>query len=84
MNLKPTITISDEDRYTLENPDSEHYVVAVIKRCLRTPEQKTMLDHQDLSIEDLLNGRYGGEQEPFVYSLYEDWNKKLGYRYFGH
>lgn len=84
IKLQPRIELSEEDIYTLENATGEEYVVAVIKRYLRTSEQKAWLDGQDLSIEDLMNGRYGGEQEPIVLSIYNDWNAKLGVRYFGH
>lgn len=61
----------------------EQYQVASIKKHLRTPEQKKILDEADLSIEDLLNGRYSKENEiATVSKCIVDWNAKLGFNYF--
>lgn len=67
-----------------EGFDKEEYLVAAIKRYLRTPEQKAMLDARDISIEDVLNGRIEGEDQDDIYNaLFNDWNAKLGFRGFG-
>ena len=67
-----------------EGFDKEEYLVAAIKRYLRTPEQKAMLDARDISIEDVLNGRIvGADQDDIYNTLFEDWNAKLGFRGFG-
>jgi len=63
--------------------DEENYLVAAIKKHLRTPEQKKILEDLDLSIEDCLNGRYGGDKEPAVDAIYTAWNEKLGFQSFG-
>ena len=44
-----------------------------------------MLFKHDLSIEDTLNGRYGGKkgEEAAVEKMYKVWNKKLGFTHFG-
>lgn len=63
----------------------EHYLVQAIKRHLLTPEQKTTLATAGLSIEDMLNGRYGdpNHDDVVVESIFADWNKRLGGRRFG-
>jgi len=67
-----------------EGFDKEEYLVAAIKRYLRTPEQKAILDARDISIEDVLNGRIEGADQDDIYNmLFNDWNAKLGFRGFG-
>lgn len=62
----------------------EEYLVLFIKKYLRTPEQKALLDARDISIEDVLNGRIEGADQDGIYNmLFEDWNAKLGFRGFG-
>lgn len=63
--------------------DEEKYLVQAIKLYLRTPEQKAIIDGLDISIEDMLNGRYNGRQEKQVEAIYQQWNDKLGFRSFG-
>ncbi len=58
--------LPEEVCYTLLYPDPEEHTVDIVKQYLRTSEQKAWLDAHDLSIEDLLNGRYGGDDEPGV------------------
>lgn len=68
----------------------EHYLVAAIKKHLRTPAQKVILDRLDLSIEECLNGRYGDRpdavsgktQEILIAEMYADWNRRLGHKHF--
>jgi hypothetical protein len=64
--------------------DDEEYLVKAIKRHLRDEEDKATLARLDLTIEDCLNGRVNGEQEPEVLRMYEKWNQKLGFHHFGH
>ena len=59
------------------------YLVAAIKKWLRTPEQKKVLDDLDLSIEEMLNGSYTEDQSAAVGTIYDAWNQKLGFRAFG-
>ncbi len=61
----------------------ERYVVQAIKRHLRNPYHKEVLDDLDLSIEDCLNGRYTAEQSTQVRGIYAQWNEKLGFPAFG-
>src|SRR5260370_30767705 len=56
--------LPEEVCYTLLYPDREEHTVDIVKQHLRTSEQKAWLDAHDLSVEDLLNGRYGGGDEP--------------------
>jgi hypothetical protein len=62
--------------------DDERYLVAAIKLHLRSPEQKRWLDANDISIEDVLNGRVEGGTPQEVLDMFEDWNAKLGFRCF--
>lgn len=60
----------------------EHYLVDAIKDNLRTSEQRNWLAKVDLSIEDLLNGRYNPIFEKEVKEMYKSWNEKLGWKEF--
>jgi hypothetical protein len=59
----------------------EQYDVLAIKKHLLTSEQRQTLFDLNLSIEDMLNGRIGGEQR--VYAIFDQWNEKLGFKCFG-
>lgn len=59
----------------------EHRLVTAIKTYLLTDKQKKALYKKDLSIEDMLNGRYVGTSEKFVYKILDEWNEKLGFKY---
>lgn len=61
----------------------EEHAVEFVKAHLRTPEQKKWLDEQDLSIEDVFNGRFGAGQEEYVEKMFDEWNTKLGRKHFG-
>lgn len=63
----------------------EHYLVAAIKKHLRTDEQRKALAEADISIEDMLNGRYTGGPEigALVDGVFKAWNEKLGHKAFG-
>ena len=63
--------------------DSEEYIVAAIKKHLRTPAQKAQMDKADVTIEDVLNGRIEGGSPDWVQVMYDDWNIKLGWKEFG-
>jgi hypothetical protein len=62
--------------------DGEEWEIEVIKRHLRTSEQKTWLEQNDITISDVLNGRttIGLDVEKM---LFNDWNAKLGVKVFG-
>jgi len=62
--------------------EAEHYLVSAIKKHLLTEEQRKELFEYNLSIEDILNGRYTGDEEPVVLKMYKDWNEKLGWKEF--
>lgn len=72
--------LPEEVCYTLLYPDREEHTVDIVKQYLRTSEQKAWLDAHDLSIEDLLNGRYGGDDEPGVEATYGAWNADKRFR----
>jgi hypothetical protein len=65
-----------------EGFDDEPYLVAAIKKYLRTPEQKAIMAARDITIEDLLNGRVEGDQSIYD-SIFKEWNATLGEKIFG-
>lgn len=64
--------------------DDESYLVIAIKKHLRTPEHKNQIDINDLSVEDMLNGRFGSQKEKIVLAIFDHWNKSLGFKCFGY
>ena len=62
-------------------PD-EHYLVAAIKCHLMSEDDKRIIEQQNSSIEDMLNGRVRGDTT-WVQQMYERWNSLLGFRCFG-
>lgn len=61
----------------------EEYLVAAIKRWLLTPHQHTILVEHNLSIEDLLNGRWPcGHMSFYVNNFFKPWNETLGWKEF--
>ena len=73
----------DEDEFRwFEN--AEEGTVLFIKKYLRTEEQRAWLYAQDLSLEDVLNGRTTIVQSEFLRNvIFYDWNTKLGRHVFG-
>ena len=61
----------------------EHYMVHAIEMYLLSPEQRDKMDVHNLTIEKMLNGRYGGAEESVVCSIYKEWNDMLGFKCFG-
>lgn len=61
----------------------EHYLVEAIEEHLLTEEQRKTMFENKLSIEKMLNGRYGGKEEPVVLSIEKEWNEQLGFKCFG-
>lgn len=73
-----------EDEWHTWEPGEEEYVVPLIKKYLRTPEQAAQMFMFDITIEDALNGRVAGESaREFVYCMFAAWNAKLGTEQFG-
>lgn len=70
--------IPKEACYQLLEPDKEEDTVKVIKEHLRTPLHKLAMDQTDVSIEDMLNGRFTQAQGLTVKLIFTAWNKKLG------
>lgn len=60
----------------------EHYLVAAIKLHLMSQADKRIIEQQNSSIEDMLNGRVEGNTT-WVQQMYERWNSLLGFRCFG-
>lgn len=59
-------------------PNTEEQQVALIKISLLTLEQKQWLVQNNLSIEDLLNGRYAIDKEAYIHqTFYKPWNDRL-------
>ena len=61
----------------------EHYCVAAIEKYLQTEEQRKVLYDNRLTIEKILNGHYPVCKKGIVTPIFEAWNEKLGFRYFG-
>src|SRR5260370_22849220 len=74
--------LPEEVCYTLPYPDREEHTVDIVKQYLRTSEQKAWLDAHDLSIEDLLNGRYGGHGEARAQPILEGLDPKTAAKKF--
>ena len=63
----------------------ECYLVAAIKKHLRTPEHREVMYKFDFSIEDMLNGRVEEDSDDIVEArdkIFDDWNKTLGFDFF--
>lgn len=56
----------------------EHYLVAAIERHLQTESQRKALFEKRLSIEKILNGRYGDADTQLVRNIFRAWNVILG------
>jgi O-methyltransferase involved in polyketide biosynthesis len=94
---EPEKELIDLDELVYGEPDFEDVVafwkegewhgeeneVDAIKRWLRTPEHKRVLDELDLSIYDVLNGHYAQAEEGIIYGILREWNEKLGFRAYG-
>lgn len=79
------IPFTEEEWYLWELSSEEEYVVPLIKKYLRTPEQRATMNELDISIEDMLNGRVEGEAaQAFVAETFTAWNAKIGYKQFGY
>jgi hypothetical protein len=61
---------------------TEEECVRAVKKYLRSPEEKVWLDAQDLSIEDLFNGRYCEQHEQYVFAMFRRWNALIGHQQF--
>ena len=61
----------------------ERYLVDAIKKHLRTEDQRRRMFNLDVSIEDMLNGRYTGDKSDAVRAIFDEWNAKLGFKAFG-
>ena len=73
----------EQIQWWFQHDDSgEEWVVAAIERHLQSEEQRKGMFDRRLSIEKILNGRYTGDQEPFVRQTLKEWNEKLGVKVF--
>lgn len=61
----------------------ESYLVQAIEKHLVTEEQRKQIYDQRLSIEKMLNGRYGAVEENAVQEICGQWNANLGFKFFG-
>jgi hypothetical protein len=75
--------IDAELLYSLEHPQTEEETIEIIKKHLITEEQKRWLYEQDLTIADILNGRFMVSLESQVNKILESWNDKIGKHVFG-
>ena len=78
MNIPNDIRIQFREGF-----DKEEYLVAAIKKYLRTPEQKVKMDAADITIEEILNGRVAGvENQQLVREILNQWNVVAGEKFF--
>lgn len=68
----------DENSY-----DEERYLVADIRDKLLTQGQRDLLYLNDLSVEDLLNGRVPSSHNHLYAIFFDAWNAKIGRKVFG-
>lgn len=62
----------------------EQYLVEAIIKHLRTDEQRLALAAADITIEQMLNGRVKGDAGyALINRIFDEWNKKLGFKAFG-
>ncbi len=78
-----TFPVSEEAYYRFVNPDSENDHDQFIRRYLLSDEQRRELFERNLTVLDILNGRFTGEHKSFVYALFDVWNAMLGKKHFG-
>lgn len=79
------LPFTEEEWHLWDENGEEEYVVPLIKKYLRTDEQRQQMNAYDISIEDMLNGRVEGEEaQNFTALTFLDWNQKLGYKHFGY
>lgn len=77
------LTHGDKQQWKEIAGDSEERQVQAIKRYLLTPEDKDFLITWNLSVEDIMSGRWNKAQEPYVFGMFERWNTTLGFKEFG-
>ena len=78
--MKPT---PEQIAQYFDEPDE--WEEEIIKRNLRTPQQKAWLDQHDLTITNILEGRTPIHlSSQLVPLFFQDWNAKLGKHIFGH
>ena len=76
---------NDELIFELENSQTEQGLVRLIAKNLMTDEHSAALAPYDLTVYDLLGGRWQYSQacNAMVKAIFEDWNQKLGKVVFG-
>ena len=76
--------LSAEDCRTILSPNEEHDLVRVIRDKVLTAKQREWLNSEDITIEDMLNGRVEGHaQQVGVDLIFITWNVYLGQNVFG-
>lgn len=61
----------------------EQYLVEAIEQHLLTEDQRKLIFDSKLSIEKMLNGRTTSQHSLVTQQVYNEWNTKLGFKYFG-
>ena len=78
------LDLSAEEMGHFTNADNEAESVQAIKTHLLTEQERKKLYDANLSIEDVLNGRFDESHSGLIEEeLFPAWNEKLGYRHFG-
>jgi len=84
-----TFECSEEEFRNFDQPDDEATcTIPFIKKYLLTEVQRAEMFRRNISIEEILNGRveYKGvnaDYDAYTRELFNDWNRKLGYTWFG-
>ncbi len=66
----------------MEGQYEEPQLVTFIEDVLLTKEQNKELLRNDISITDMLNGRFTKSEDQMVFAMFKDWNEKLGNKLF--
>jgi len=76
------ITLTEEEKLHFTNPDNEAELVNAIRTHLLSKTQRQQLFDANISVEDILNGRFEERYSTLIDALFTDWNEKLGRRQF--
>lgn len=62
--------------------DNEPYLIQAIEKHLQTEDQRKAIYDAHLSIEKILNGRFGDDHSNLITTIFTEWNAKIGFIYF--
>lgn len=62
--------------------DSEDRQIEAIKQYLLSDDDRALLREHDVSLSDILNGRFAVALNAEIFPMFKRWNEKLGYKRF--